>query len=117
MTEERAEKFLELFNKGKEFTEELLRENQRLRYRLATLETESAAGSVSSVARRYRRRRFSLSNSSVNSLPLLNSPRNFSALSSFMGSSLGRRRRVAQRSGEGSAHRGSPDQAARSLKK
>src|SRR5258707_6836067 len=44
MTEERAEKFLELFNKGKEFTEELLRENQRLRYRLATLETESTAG-------------------------------------------------------------------------
>ena len=41
MTEEsRAEKFLELFNKGKEFTEELLRENQRLRYRLAALETE-----------------------------------------------------------------------------
>jgi len=44
MTEERAEKFLELFNKGKEFTEELLKENQRLRYRLATLETESTAG-------------------------------------------------------------------------
>jgi len=41
MTEEsRAEKFLELFNKGKEFTEELLRENQRLRYRLAAMETE-----------------------------------------------------------------------------
>src|SRR4051812_45635952 len=41
MTEEsRAEKFLELFNKGKEFTEELLRENQRLRYRVAALETE-----------------------------------------------------------------------------
>src|SRR3954447_6125722 len=41
MTEEsKAEKFLELFNKGKEFTEELLRENQRLRYRLASLETE-----------------------------------------------------------------------------
>src|SRR5216684_6920601 len=40
MTEERAEKFLELFNKGKEFTEELLRENQRLRYRLATIEGE-----------------------------------------------------------------------------
>ena len=39
---EKAEKFLELFNKGKEFTEELLRENQRLRYRLASLETESA---------------------------------------------------------------------------
>src|SRR5205085_511402 len=42
--EERAEKFLELFNKGKEFTEELLRENQRLRYRLASLETEGTAG-------------------------------------------------------------------------
>ena len=36
----RAEKFLELFNKGKEFTEELLRENDRLRHRLATLENE-----------------------------------------------------------------------------
>jgi len=46
MTEERAEKFLELFNKGKEFTEELLKENQRLRFRLASLETEPAgAGS------------------------------------------------------------------------
>src|SRR5271169_5072840 len=43
MTEEKAEKFLELFNKGKEFTEELLRENQRLRFRLASLETEAAA--------------------------------------------------------------------------
>src|SRR3954453_11114587 len=42
--ESRAEKFLELFNKGKEFTEELLKENQRLRYRLATLETEGTAG-------------------------------------------------------------------------
>ena len=41
MSEEaKAEKFLELFNKGKEFTEELLRENQRLRYRLAAIETE-----------------------------------------------------------------------------
>jgi len=39
--EQKAEKFLELFNKGKEFTEELLRENQRLRYRLAAMETES----------------------------------------------------------------------------
>ncbi len=42
MSEERAEKFLELFNKGKEFTEELLRENQRLRYRVASLETGEA---------------------------------------------------------------------------
>src|SRR6266851_5146789 len=44
MTEERAEKVLELFNKGKEFTEEWLRENQRLRYRIATLETEGTGG-------------------------------------------------------------------------
>jgi transcriptional regulator with GAF, ATPase, and Fis domain len=42
MSEEKAEKFLELFNKGKEFTEELLRENQRLRFRLASLETDAA---------------------------------------------------------------------------
>ena len=41
--ESRAEKVLELFNKGKEFTEELLRENQRLRYRVAELETEQGA--------------------------------------------------------------------------
>ena len=39
--EQRAEKFLEIFNKGKEFTEELIRENQRLRYRLAAQETEA----------------------------------------------------------------------------
>jgi transcriptional regulator with GAF, ATPase, and Fis domain len=46
MTDEaRAEKFLELFNKGKEFTEELLRENQRLRYRMAALESEQASAS------------------------------------------------------------------------
>ncbi len=40
---QKAEKFLELFNKGKEFTEELLKENQRLRYRLAALETEGSS--------------------------------------------------------------------------
>jgi GAF domain-containing protein len=41
MTEEsRAEKFLELFKKGREFTEELLRENQRLRFRLASIESQ-----------------------------------------------------------------------------
>ncbi|HJQ36634.1 MAG TPA: GAF domain-containing protein [Thermoanaerobaculia bacterium] len=38
--EQKAEKFLELFNKGKEFTEELLRENQRLRFRLASVESD-----------------------------------------------------------------------------
>ena len=52
MTEEsRAEKFLELFNKGKEFTEELLRENQRLRYRLASLETDQATASSDELQR------------------------------------------------------------------
>src|SRR6266704_2805463 len=49
--EQKAEKFLELFNKGKEFTEELLRDNQRLRYRLASLETEQAGASAEEVQR------------------------------------------------------------------
>jgi len=51
MSEERAEKFLELFNKGKEFTEELLRENQRLRYRVASLETEHGDANAEEVQR------------------------------------------------------------------
>ncbi|MFZ2490661.1 MAG: GAF domain-containing protein [Thermoanaerobaculia bacterium] len=50
MSEEKAEKFLELFTRGKEFTEELLRENKRLRYRLADLETQ-AVGSPDEVQR------------------------------------------------------------------
>jgi transcriptional regulator with GAF, ATPase, and Fis domain len=49
--EQKAEKFLELFNKGKEFTEELLRENQRLRYRVASLETEHANVSPEEIKR------------------------------------------------------------------
>src|SRR6185436_2080895 len=48
---DKAEKFLELFNKGKEFTEELLRENQRLRYRMAALEAESATRSSDEIQR------------------------------------------------------------------
>jgi len=40
----KAEKFIELFNKGKEFTEELLKENQKLRFRIASLEGASAPG-------------------------------------------------------------------------
>lgn len=51
MSEERAEKFLELFNKGKEFTEELLRENQRLRFRVAALETEHGEATTEEVQR------------------------------------------------------------------
>lgn len=49
--ESKAEKFLEIFNKGKEFTEELLRENQRLRYRLLALENEAANGPSEEVQR------------------------------------------------------------------
>src|SRR6267378_3812224 len=42
MTDElRAEKFFELFNKSRDFTEELLRDNERLRNRLGTLEEEN----------------------------------------------------------------------------
>ena len=52
--EQKAEKFLELFSRGKEFTEELLRENQKLRFRLASLETEQAAGSSSEEVSRLR---------------------------------------------------------------
>ncbi len=51
MSEERAEKFLELFNKGKEFTEELLRENQRLRYRVAALESEHGEATTEEIQR------------------------------------------------------------------
>jgi len=49
--ESRADKFLEIFNKGKEFTEELLRENQRLRYRVAELETEQSGLSAEELDR------------------------------------------------------------------
>ncbi|GAC1435624.1 MAG: GAF domain-containing protein [Thermoanaerobaculia bacterium] len=49
--EAKAEKFLELFNKGKEFTEELLRENNRLRYRVAELETEQSGLSADELER------------------------------------------------------------------
>src|SRR5512142_326 len=52
--ESKAEKFLELFNKGKEFTEELLRENQRLRYRLAALETEPQGSGATEEVQRLR---------------------------------------------------------------
>ena len=39
--ESRSEKFLELFNKSREFTEELLRENERLRNELGALEEQN----------------------------------------------------------------------------
>ena len=47
----KAEKFLEIFNKGKEFTEELIRENQRLRYRVAALETEQPSQNQDDIQR------------------------------------------------------------------
>src|SRR5688500_16923266 len=47
----KAEKFIDLFNKGKEFTEELLRENQRLRYRVAALESSPTAAQADEVPR------------------------------------------------------------------
>jgi transcriptional regulator with GAF, ATPase, and Fis domain len=47
----KAEKFIDLFNKGKEFTEELLRENQRLRYRVAALESSPTASQADEVPR------------------------------------------------------------------
>ncbi len=40
------EDFLKLFTKGKEFTEELLKENERLRYRLVAMEDELAKGPI-----------------------------------------------------------------------
>ena len=35
---EKGEEFLEMFRKGQEFTQDLLRENERLRYRVVQLE-------------------------------------------------------------------------------
>jgi hypothetical protein len=39
----RADEFLNLFRKGAEFTQELLRENERLRYKIVQLEEELAS--------------------------------------------------------------------------
>lgn len=50
MSEEtKAEKFLEIFSKGKEFTEELLKENQRLRFRLAAIESSRETAGLDEV--------------------------------------------------------------------
>ena len=48
---EKKEEFLQIFKKGAEFTQELLKENERLRYKLAQLEEgggSSSAGSLGS---------------------------------------------------------------------
>jgi hypothetical protein len=47
-----AEKFLELFNQGREFTEELLRDNQRLRQQLALAEQSSGSQEVEALRQR-----------------------------------------------------------------
>jgi hypothetical protein len=41
MISKRVEEFLQVFKKGEEFTQELLRENERLRYKMAQLEGSS----------------------------------------------------------------------------
>ncbi|HSP33176.1 MAG TPA: diguanylate phosphodiesterase, partial [Thermoanaerobaculia bacterium] len=43
MTEDKAAHFLEIFTKAKDFTESLVRENQRLRYRVASLESDATS--------------------------------------------------------------------------
>jgi len=45
------EDFLKLFSKGKEFTEEVLKENERLRYRAAALEDQIAKGASGGAVR------------------------------------------------------------------
>jgi len=44
LVQSRGEEFLQVFKKGAEFTQELLRENERLRYRLLELENQAAGG-------------------------------------------------------------------------
>lgn len=54
----RAEEFLQAFRKGAEFTQELLKENERLRYKVAELETAAShhaaagAGNIGALQRR-----------------------------------------------------------------
>ncbi|UCF80864.1 MAG: GAF domain-containing protein [Acidobacteriota bacterium] len=40
----KGEKFLEIYNMGKQFTEEVLRENEKLRYKVASLESRVQSG-------------------------------------------------------------------------
>lgn len=43
----KSQEFLQLFNKTRDFMEELLKENEKLRYRIAVLENQGAAPSIS----------------------------------------------------------------------
>ena len=46
----RGEEFLQVFKKGAEFTQDLLRENERLRFRVLELEKHQAPGSEAAPA-------------------------------------------------------------------
>ncbi|RMG03055.1 MAG: GAF domain-containing protein [Nitrospirae bacterium] len=52
----KAEEFLQLFRKGEEFTKSLLKENERLRYRVAELEEELSQSSNESRLKNYQER-------------------------------------------------------------
>ncbi len=49
----KADEFLQIFKKGKEFTRNLLKENERLRFRIAELEEAHAQGSNAAKIRNY----------------------------------------------------------------
>ncbi|PLX90725.1 MAG: diguanylate phosphodiesterase [Desulfuromonas sp.] len=49
--QQRAEEFLQVFKKGAEFTQDLLKENERLRYQVLKLEKALPAGETGEVAR------------------------------------------------------------------
>ena len=44
---QKSQDFFQIFTKAKEFTEELLKENERLRFKIASLETKGEAGGAS----------------------------------------------------------------------
>ncbi len=49
----KADEFLQIFKKGEEFTRDLLKENERLRFRIAELEEAHARGSNVAKIRNY----------------------------------------------------------------
>ncbi|MFN3740144.1 MAG: hypothetical protein ACK4TF_05655 [Thermodesulfovibrionales bacterium] len=52
----KAEEFIQLFKKGEEFTKELLKENERLRYRIAQLEEALARSGDEARIKLYKER-------------------------------------------------------------
>ncbi len=49
-TAKKGQEFFQMFLKAKEFTEELLKENERLRFRIAGLETSGASDEPTSAS-------------------------------------------------------------------